>query len=83
MVKICIYFTFGEAPPGEIVVNLGVPSTGCLFQSIQRSLESPHMWPSIEYLKSFKILNVHLFLNHSIDECFLHIHMMYLSSYMR
>ena len=83
MVKVCIYFTFGEAQPDEIIVNPGVPSTGCMFQSIQCSLDFAHMLLSIKGLKSFWFLNLHLFLNHSIEECFLHIHLMYIPSHLR
>lgn len=83
MVKFFIYFTFGEAKLGEIIVDHGVLSTRRLLQSIQRSLESAHVLLSVEGLKSFNLLNVHLFLNQSIEESCLHIHLMYLPSHLR
>ena len=78
MEKVCISFNFGEAQLGEIVFYSCVPSTRCLFQSIQCLLESAHIQLSVEGLKLFLLLNVNLFLNHSIKECCLHIHLMYL-----
>ena len=52
VVKVRIYFTLGEAQPSEIAVDPGVPSTGCLLQSIQSPLESAHMRLTIEGLET-------------------------------
>ena len=76
MVQVCIRLTLGEAKSSEIVVDLSVPSTGCLFQPIKCSFELAHMRLAAEDLKSFRLLNVHLFLNDPIKECSLHIHLM-------
>ena len=44
--------------------------------AIQHSFESAHMQLTIEDLKSFRLLNVHFFLNDPIKEVSLHIHLM-------
>ena len=41
------------------------------------------MWLSVEGLKTFWLLNVHLFLNHPIEEGYLYIHLMYLPFHLR
>ena len=76
LVQVCICLTLGEAKSSEIAVDMSVPSTGCLFQPIQRSFEPAHMRLAAEDLKSFRLLNVHLFLNDPIKEHNLHIHLM-------
>ena len=82
MVKVCICFTFGEDQLGEIFFDPGVPSMRCLFQYILRSLEFAQMRFFVEGLKSFWMLYIHVLLNHSIEETFLHIHFMYLPSHL-
>ena len=75
MIEVCIRFNFGEAQTGERVINPGVPSTRCLLETVQCSLESAYMLISIKGLKSFMLFNVHLLLDKSIEECCLHIHL--------
>jgi len=76
-----IYLTLCEAQPSEVVIYPGVPSMGCLLQPIQCSLELAHMRLTVKGLKTFRLLYVHLFLNHSIKEHCLYIHLMYLSTH--
>ena len=76
LVQVCIHLTLGEAKSSEIAVDPSVPSTWCLFHPIQRSFEPAHMWLATEDLKSFRLLNVHLFLNDPIKKHSLHIHLM-------
>ena len=71
MLKVFIYFTFGEGQPDEIIIDPNVQSMGCLFQPIQCLLELSHMRLFVEGLKSFRLLNVHLLLNQPIEKCFL------------
>ena len=82
MVNVFIFFNFGEARPSEITLDPSVLSTRCLLQSIQHSLESAHMQLSVEGLKPFQMINEHLLLNHSIEECCLHIHLTYFPSHL-
>ena len=53
VVQVRIRFTLCEAQLGEVVVDSSVPSTRCLLQPIQSSLESAHMRLTIEGLKTF------------------------------
>ena len=43
VIQVRICFTLREAQPSEVVIYPGVPSTGCLLQPIQRSLELAYM----------------------------------------
>ena len=52
MIEVYIFFTFGEAQIGEIIIDPGVPSMRCLFKTAQCSLEFAHMILSIKSLKS-------------------------------
>jgi len=74
MIEVCICLTFGEAQTGELIMDPGVESTRCLFETVQHSLESKQMKLSIKSLKSLWLLDVHL-LNKSTGECFFYIHL--------
>ena len=82
MIKVCTRFTFGEAQTGEIAVDPGVPSIGCLLETVQRSLESAHVIILIKILEAFWLLDIHLLLNNSIEECCFQIHLMDLPPHM-
>ena len=53
MTEVCIHFNFGEAEISEITIDPGVPSTRCLLETIQCSLESTHMILLIKSLETF------------------------------
>ena len=82
VVQVHIRFTLCEAQLSEVVVVPSVPSTRWLLQPVRSSLESAHMRLTIEGLKTFQPLNVHLFLNLPIEECSLHIHLMDLPTHL-
>lgn len=75
MIEVCILFTFGEAQNSEIVVDPGVPRTKCLFETIHFSLEYSQMILPIKCLETFLVLDVHLFINNSIEKCCFYIHL--------
>ena len=83
MVKVHIRFTFGEAQPGEVVVNPSVLSMRCLFQPIQCSLESTHMRLTIKDIETLWLLYVQFFLNNSIEKYSFHIHLMNVPPHLR
>jgi len=68
MTEVFIHLNFGEAQTSEIVINPNVPSTGCLLETLQCSLESSHRRVLIKSLKALWFLDVHLLLNNSIEE---------------
>ena len=83
LVQVRIRLTLGESKPGEVAVYPSVPSTRCLLQPVQFSLESAHMRLTAEDLETFRLLYVHLLLNDSIEERSLHIHLMDVPSHLR
>lgn len=83
MIKVCVYFNFGEAQTSEIGIDPRIKSTGCLPESIQCTLEYAHMQLYVKGPKSLRLLNIHLLLNKSIEECCLHIHLVDLPSHLR
>ena len=71
MIEVHICFTFGEAPTNEITIDPGVPSTRCLFETVQCLIEYSHRRLPIKCLKSFWLFYLHFLLNNTIEEfCF-------------
>ena len=75
VVKVGIRITLGEARTQKISINLQIPSFGCLLESIQGFLQATRMGLLPMNHKALKLLYIHLFLNNTIEERSLHIHL--------
>ena len=74
-VKVGIDFTLGEAQYLEITVDLRIPSSQCLLESIEGLLQSAYMGLLPMNHEPLRVLDVQLFLNYAIEECGLHIYL--------